>query len=222
VCTETGVRSPLARAFDDALVAAGVEADGGDRVAAFVDLVRRYREPGRHYHTLRHVAETVAALRLLLATEREAAAHASGSTCMLAVYYHDAVYETTADDNERRSAELAVDVLGRLHCPAGVMADVARIVHSTATHISSAPDEGFVNDADLRVLARPSLVYDHYARRVRLEFAWVGEADWVVGRAAVLRSLLDRPIYATVWGRRHWESNARANLRRELAELAAH
>ncbi len=219
--TDAGVRSPLARAFDSALLAAGVQADGGDRVAAFVDLARRYRESGRHYHTLRHLAETVAALRLLLATEHDAASTVSGPACMLAVYFHDAVYETRADDNERRSADLAVDVLGGLHCPASVMADVARLVNVTATHISSAPDEAFVNDADLRMLARPSLVYDHYARRVRLEFAWVGEADWAAGRAAVIRRLLDRRIYGTTWGIRHWESNARANLQRELSGLAA-
>jgi predicted metal-dependent HD superfamily phosphohydrolase len=220
VYADIGVRSPLARAFDSALLAAGARADGGERVAAFVDLARRYCEPGRYYHTLRHLAETVVALRLLLATERDVTSAVSPSTCILAVYFHDAVYDTTAEDNERRSAELAVDVLGRLHCPDGVTADVARVVTSTATHVSSAPDEALVNDADLRVLARPSLVYDHYTRLVRLEFTRVGEAAWAAGRAAVIRRLLDGPIYATPWGARHWEPGARANLRRELSGLA--
>jgi predicted metal-dependent HD superfamily phosphohydrolase len=217
---DTGVRSPLARAFDGALLAAGVPADGGDRVAAFVDLARRHREPGRHYHTLRHVAEAVAALRLLFAAEHETTAEVSVPACMLAVYFHDAVYETKADDNESRSAELAADVLTRLGCPADVVAAVARLVAATRAHASSAPDEAFVNDADLRVLARPSPVYDHYVRRVRLEYVWVGEADWAIGRAAVIRGLLDGPIYATAWGGRHWEPTARANLRRELSDLA--
>jgi predicted metal-dependent HD superfamily phosphohydrolase len=220
VYADPEVRSPLARAFDGALLAAGAQADGGDRVAAFVDLARRYSEPGRHYHTLRHVAETVAAYRLLLAAEHDTLEEISVPAGMLAVYYHDAVHETTANDNERRSAELAADVLGQLRCPSDVVANVTRLVAATARHVSTAPDEALVNDADLRVLARPAPAYDHYVRRVRLEYAWAGEADWATGRAVVLRRLLDGPIYATSWGARHWEHNARTNLYRELSALA--
>jgi predicted metal-dependent HD superfamily phosphohydrolase len=219
VDADTAARSPLARAFDAALLSAGVDADAGDRVAAFVDLARRYREPGRHYHTLRHVAETVAALRLLLAAEHEAPSDVSVPACLLALYYHDVIYETTAKDNELRSAELAADVLSALHCPADVVARVARLVVATAAHASTARDEALVNDADLRVLARPAPVYDHYVRRVRLEYAWVGETDWVHGRSTALRRLLDGPIYTCGWALRHWEPIARSNIHRELFAL---
>ena len=218
--TGTAARSPLARAFDGALLAAGAKADTGDRVAAFVDLARHYREPGRHYHTLRHVAETVAALRLLLAAEHDSAVDVSVPACLLAVYYHDVIYETTAPDDEQRSADLATDVLSSLRCPAEVVASVARLVVATAAHTSTELDEALVNDADLRVLARPAPVYDHFTRRVRLEYAWVGDADWQHGRSAVLRGLLDGSIYATSWALRHWEPIARANLARELAALS--
>jgi predicted metal-dependent HD superfamily phosphohydrolase len=213
-------RSVLARAFDGALVAAGARAEAGERVAAFVDLARRYAELGRHFHTLRHVAETVAALRLLLAAERDVAARVSVPSCVLAGYFHDAVYDPGANDNEDRSARLAVDVLRGLGCPLAGCAAVARLVRATAAHVSSAPDEALVNDADLRILARPAPLYDRYARRVRWEYAWVGAAAWTDGRAAVLRRLLDGPVYATAWARRHWEPAARENLRRELAGLA--
>jgi predicted metal-dependent HD superfamily phosphohydrolase len=209
----------LARAFDAALVEAGVRAEAGGRVAAFVDLARRYAEPGRHYHTLRHVAETVAALRLLLAAEREAATLVSVPSCVLAGYFHDAVYDPRANDNEDRSARLAVDVLRGLGCPRAVCTTVARLVRATATHVSSAPDEALVNDADLRILARPAPLYDRYVRRVRREYAWVDATSWTDGRAAVLRRLLDGPVYVTAWARRHWEPAARENLRRELAGL---
>nr|WP_018638604.1 hypothetical protein [Parafrankia elaeagni] len=214
------VRSPLARAFDGALVAAGATADAGDRVAAFVDLVRRYREPGRHYHTLRHVAETTAAFHLLIAADRAPAAGVNVPVCLLAVHFHDAVYDSRARDNESRSADLAGDVLGGLGCPAAVIADVRRLVEATAGHHSQAADETFVNDADLRVLARPAPSYDRYVRRVRLEYAWVGGGTWAAGRGAVLRNLLDGPIYATAWARRLWEPAARANLNRELSALS--
>ncbi len=212
-------RSPLARVFDDALVTAGARADVGDRVAAFVDVARRYQEPGRHFHTLRHVAEMSAALRVLLAAEYRPPAERAEHACVLAVYFHDAVYEPRLADNEQRSAELAIDVLARLGCPAAIGAAVARLVLATASHRSTRPDEALVNDADLRVLARPPAAYDRYVRRVRREYGWVGEQAWREGRAQVLRSLLDGPVYATAWARRSWEPLARLNLARELHVL---
>ncbi|EFC82349.1 hypothetical protein [Parafrankia sp. EUN1f] len=213
-------RSPLARAFDGALLTVGASAEAGERVAAFVDLVRRYREPGRHYHTLRHVAETTAAFHLLIAADRAEATGVDPAVCLLAVHFHDAVYDSRARDNERLSADLAAEVLGDLGCPAGVIADVRRLVEATAGHGSRSVDEAFVNDADLRVLARPAQSYDHYVRRVRLEYSWAGGDAWSAGRGAVLRHLLDGPIYATAWARRHWEPAARANLNRELSALS--
>ena len=215
------LRSPLARAFDGALLAVGARADVGERVAAFVDLVRRYQEPGRHYHTLRHIAEMTAAFRLLTATDRTEAQHVRMPVCLLAIHFHDAVYDPRSADNEVRSAELAATVLAGLGCPDEVIDEVRRLVLATATHVSSATDEAFVNDADLRVLARPAPSYDRYVRRVRLEYAWVGEQAWAQGRAGVLRRLLDGPIYATAWAGLHWEPLARANLSRELAALSS-
>lgn len=213
-------RSPLARAFDGALIAAGAGADAGERVAAFVDLARRYGEHGRHYHTLRHVAETTAAFHLLVAADRAGAAGIDLPVCLLAIYFHDAVYDSRARDNESRSAELAAEVLGALGCPARVAAEVGRLVEATAGHRAQAVDEAFVNDADLRVLARPAPSYDRYVRRVRLEYAWVGGDTWAAGRGAVLQHLLDGPIYATAWAHRLWEPAARANLNRELSSLS--
>lgn len=216
----TAARSPLARVFDGALVAAGARADAGERVATFVELARRHQEPGRHYHTLRHVAEMSAALKVLFAADRPPAAAASSHACLLAVYFHDAVYDPRAGDNERRSADLAVGVLTRLGCEREVTLTVSRLVLATETHRSQHPDEALVNDADLRVLARSPAAYDRYARRVRREYAWVDDHAWRRGRADVLRRLLDGHVFATTWARHHWEPVARVNLGRELDALS--
>ncbi len=241
---DTVVLSSLARSFDAALLSAGARADAAERASAFENLALRYCEPGRFYHTLRHVSETLAALRLLVTADRDRGreqdrdwaggrerdggwARPGGAdnptsalpACRLAVFFHDAVYDTRTSDNEARSGELAAATLTALGCPRSVAAGVDRLVRATATHLSTGPDEAVVNDADLRVLARPAPAYDVYARRVRREYAWVSQERWVSGRATVLRTLLDQRVYATPWASRHWEPMARANLRRELASL---
>ena len=61
-----------------------------------------------------------------------------------------------------------------------------------------------------------------YADAVRCEYAWVAEADYRLGRAAVLRRFIDRqPIYHTPALLTAWEAAARDNLRQELGRLAA-
>src|SRR5262245_53040578 len=73
----------------------------------FDDLVKRHSEPHRHYHTLEHVAEVLKVVGRLskYATDPNAV--------LLAAWFHDAVYDPKAKDNELQSADLAVRVLDR-------------------------------------------------------------------------------------------------------------
>src|SRR4030042_1627249 len=80
----------------------------GDSPAVFADLDRRYREPGRFYHTWEHVAECLA--------DRDAAHDLCDTPAEveLALWFHDAVYDPRASDNEARSAALLREAAGRL------------------------------------------------------------------------------------------------------------
>lgn len=138
----------------------------------------------------------------------------------LAALFHDAVYDAAAPAgaNEAASAQLAADVLG--DDPA--VAEVRRLVLLTAGH---AVDRGDRNgavlvDADLWILGASPGRYDRYAVDVRAEYAHVDDGGWHAGRAAVLRSFLDRErIYATDRFHDLLDAPARLNLRRELASL---
>ncbi len=56
---------------------------------------------------------------------------------------------------------------------------------------------------------------------MRADFAHVADADFRAGRAAVLGDLAAKPyLFHTPQARALWESAARANLSRELDELA--
>ena len=187
-----------------------------DVVAAGQDLLARYDEPHRRYHDRRHLAEVLAALRLLTAESGPPA------DVVCAAWLHDAVHDGR-DDDEERSAVLATRLLTELGVAPPVVQEVARLVRLTVTHDPGPGDASgaLLSDADLAVLGAGPERYARYAADVRQEYAHVDDDAFRSGRTAVLRSLLDLPqLYATDEGRRRWEAAARRNLEDEITGLA--
>lgn len=184
-----------------------------DTVPATVaaDLLRRYGQPQRHYHDLRHLGEVLAAVDQL-------AAHAAdGRAVRLAAWFHDAVYDPGAPDNERRSAALARGAL-----PPALGDKVAELVLVTAEHAPPAgdADAAVLCDADLAVLAASEQRYAEYAADVRREHAHVPDNVFTSARATVLERFLAREhLYTTGTARARWERQARSNLVREVSAL---
>ncbi|SDM65814.1 HD domain-containing protein [Nonomuraea jiangxiensis] len=186
-------------------------------LALGAELVARWAEPHRRYHTLDHLAAVLAAAGRL-------ADEADDVTAVrLAAWFHDAVYDGRPGWDEERSAQLAQSRLPGCGVPAARVAEVARLVRLTAAHdtLASGDRNGAVLcDADLAVLGRPG--YDDYAARIRQEYAHVPDPAFRRGRAGVLRRLLAAPrLYRTPRARELWEEPARANMAAELAALAA-
>ncbi|MFG1708909.1 metal-dependent phosphohydrolase [Nonomuraea sp. M3C6] len=181
------------------------------------ELVARWSEPHRRYHTLDHLAAVLAAAGLLADEADDLAA------VRLAAWFHDAVYDGRPGWDEERSAQLAQARLPRCGVPSGRIAEVARLVRLTAAHDTLAPGDrngAVLCDADLAVLGRSG--YDDYAARIRQEYAHVPDDLFRQGRAEVLRRLLAVPrLYRTRRARELWEGPARANMTAELAPFSA-
>ncbi|MFB6396429.1 metal-dependent phosphohydrolase [Polymorphospora sp. 2-325] len=216
---QTGPVTELSARWSAAATAAG--ATGTAAIAAAGrDLLDRWGEPQRHYHTVDHLAA-------VLGVVDGQADHADRPDLVrLAVWFHDAVYDPRAagDANERASAALATATLTGLGVPPDAVAEVARLVLLTAGHGATPHDRdgALLCDADLAVLAGPAADYDRYAAAVRREYAHVPDELFRAGRGAVLRHLLDLPaLYRLPVLARDWEAPARTNLGRELAALAA-
>lgn len=190
-----------------------------DRV--FTELAAAYSEPGRHYHTLRHIEI------LLQLAESEASLFADQRSTGLAIFFHDAIYDVRRKDNESASAALAQAALRALGFPPAAAIRVAHLIEATAhfdlKEAGSAGDDPdlvrFV-DLDLSILAQPAPVYDAYAAAVRREYAFLPNDRYRSGRTSVLESFLDRPrLYHCSDHHVAWDGPARTNLRRELAAL---
>jgi predicted metal-dependent HD superfamily phosphohydrolase len=177
------------------------------------DLLARWSESHRKHHTVTHLHEMLDAIGALadsgIEFDREAVE--------LAAWFHDAVYEIGADDNEERSAALARELLAE----SPVRDEVARLVLATKTHqVADGDVNGAVlSDADLAVLGSHPHRYRAYARAVREEHVAIPDEVFKPARAQFLSGLLAGPIFHTDAGRARWEEQARRNVAEEIAEL---
>jgi predicted metal-dependent HD superfamily phosphohydrolase len=169
-----------------------------------VELTRRYLEPHRHYHGVEHIAA-------MLHAGRDAALD---DVQVMAIWFHDAIYDPRSKTNEAASAELART---RLVAEGWAPADAQRvhdIVLDTARHVPTVPGSALVLDLDLMSLAAPWPEFTRNTARIRAEYAHVGDDDFAAGRASFFAAMLQREsLYHTPFGAR-WEELARDNLRR--------
>ncbi|MHC3469161.1 HD domain-containing protein [Streptomyces sp. 7R007] len=195
----------------------GARDAGPDPLPYADDLLARWREPQRRYHTVAHLTAVLDHIDVL-----EEHAH-DPDVVRLAAWFHDAVYLPDRSENEERSARLAERALPEAGVPADRTAEVARLVRLTVTH-APAPDDAngaVLCDADLAILASPPSAYAAYTTAVREEYHFVPNDAFRAGRATILRQLLALPsLFHTPFGMREWEATARYNLTAELEMLS--
>lgn len=175
------------------------------------ELLRRWQEPHRHYHDVRHLAQLLAALEVV---EGGAVAR----PVLLAAWFHDAVHEGVAGSDEEASAVLAGAELGAAGLPASEVAEVERLVRLTTDHQPEPGDGAGVQlvDADLSVLGLPAGRYHVYSRDVRLEYPDLPDDVFAAGRLQVVEKLSSaQPLYRSRAGRRLWLDQAHLNLSTE-------
>ncbi|NVM93581.1 DUF4031 domain-containing protein [Arthrobacter wenxiniae] len=178
------------------------------------ELLARWNEPHRHYHSATHLLAVLEALDLLTDGDPP-------RPVVLAAWFHDAVHNGTAGRDEEDSALLAQARLeGQV--PAMEFAEVPRLVRLTATHSPSITDDAgaLLCDADLAVLGGSPDAYVRYLAGVRADYAHIPPANFDIGRTAVVRQLLAlEPLFHTPRGRELWAGQAALNLHGELAQL---
>ncbi|MFD7184007.1 hypothetical protein ACFV90_28900 [Streptomyces sp. NPDC059904] len=211
------MRDDLRKAWADTLAAAQPTPTTPATPEAYADdLLARWAEPQRRYHTTTHLKAVLDRIDVL-------EDHADDPALVrLAAWFHDAVYLPERSTNEDRSARLAERALTEAGLTEQQVDEVSRLVVLTVTHD---PDEDDRNgevlcDADLAILAASPGAYAAYAAAVREEYGFVPDEPFREGRAAVLRQLLALPrLFRTPYGAAHWEERARENLTAELALL---
>ncbi len=188
------------------------------------DLLRRWADPARRYHSSTHLIELFRGLEEI----EEAGELSAGDATVgrIAGWLHDAVYEPAAPPgrNEAESVELAARLLPTVGLTPATVSRVESLVRMTDGHdLASVADDPLAaafHDADLVIFAAAAERFDDYDDLVRQEYAHVPDDAFRAGRRAILVDFLGRDrLYATDHAHAQWDGPARVNLRRAVDRL---
>ena len=181
----------------------------------FDRLTTLYSQAHRHYHGIRHIEKCLA--------EFDAARHLAEDhiAVELAIWFHDALYDPRATDNEERSAIPAEECLSEGGTSGHLRAAVTDLVLATKTHeVSGQVDAQLLVDVDLSILGKPEPRFLEYEAQIRGEYDWVPDIPFVTRRAEILERFLARErIYTTEHFFRTYERQARSNLQASIGRL---
>jgi predicted metal-dependent HD superfamily phosphohydrolase len=185
----------------------------------FDRLIGRYSEPHRAYHTIQHIEECFREFEAVRGSAN------SPSAVGLALFFHDAIYDTHAhdNDNEEKSAGLARQVLAAVGAEEPLQSDVRDLI--LATRHAAMPetnDQKVLVDIDLSILGADSERF----RRIR---AASPPRIFLGGRDALSSGARQYPARVSGASRDLQHSafqgstrrSARENLKRSIAALAA-
>jgi len=182
----------------------------------FEKLISAYSSPDRFYHNLTHIEDCLSIFdqtKFLTVYPEEAE---------LAIWFHDAVYDTRRDDNEQKSAEWAESVIHQSGISRILAERVSNSILATRhqTEVTDT-DAQLLADLDLSILGRETNAFWQYEDNIRKEYAWVPESLFREKRIEILRGFLDRQsIYYHETYREIFEEKARANLKQAITRLS--
>ncbi|MCH7312805.1 metal-dependent hydrolase [Acinetobacter sp. ANC 3882] len=177
----------------------------------FNKLIVAYSEKQRAYHTVQHLYECLVLLESIRADLNDADAVA------LALWFHDAVYDPQAKDNELKSAELFEQYLVQ-DLPVDIVGKIKRWIVATQKHASTDElDLQFLLDIDLAILAASPVRFAEYEQQIQKEYAWVDPDVYSIKRKEVLAHFYQaEPLYQTEYFQKNFEQRAKGNLREIL------
>ncbi|MFB2577679.1 metal-dependent hydrolase [Acinetobacter sp. c2-A9] len=184
----------------------------------FQDIMLRYQEPWRAYHTLQHLAECFDFWQQL-----QAEFH-SPKIVALALFYHDIVYDPRSNMNEEYSSQYAVQKLAKINLNCEEIEIIRQFIFATKTHqnpfASHHPyyqDLNYLLDIDLAILASTAERFSEYEQQIRQEYQWVEINIYQQKRHDVLYGFYQqRHLFKTEFFQNNFQVKAKDNLKRLL------
>lgn len=175
------------------------------------NITSRYSEPSRFYHTREHI---IYCLNQLDNAKNQIL---DKQTVELAIWFHDIVFDTKAEDNEKKSA-LLFQKLAEVQLPENIIKKVSELIIATMhTDKPADKDQAFLVDIDLSSIAG---TWEHFTEdnnKLRKEVSHLSEQEYCQNKISFFNMLLQRErIYFTDYFYETCEFNARQNIEKYI------
>ncbi len=185
-----------------------------DPAALFATIHSLYAGDGRHYHTPAHIEHCLTQFDMCSTHIQRP------DEVELAIWYHDAIYDPRADDNELQSAELFARHAGDDIDPECVERVRDLILHTTHRAPPPEGDQKLMVDIDLSGFGLPWAAFARDSRAVRAEFMHMSDAEFYANQVRFLSALIARErFFASDFFYQRYEQQARENIDRTLKGL---
>ena len=183
---------------------------------AYNDLVARYTESHRKYHSLTHLED------FLLKANNHQERFDDFAIIRFAIWYHDAVYVPWRFDNEMQSKKLADKWLSKTKLSLVDQGKIGALILATQSHdvdpAAADIDTLLFLDLDMSILGSEPEQYASYVHRVRAEFGMIPKPVFDLNRKKFLKKLLSKTrIFLSTDGHDLYEEQARRNITDELS-----
>lgn len=180
----------------------------------WLEIKTYYTSKKRHYHNLSHLENLFSELFPIKEKLED------WETVQFAIFYHDIIYNASRNDNEDKSAILAIERLKEIGIPEDQILKCNHQILMTKSHEISDNDTNHFTDADLSILGKSWEVYEEYYQQIRKEYRIYPDFIYNGGRKKALRHFLEMDrIFKTDYFFEKYEIQARQNLQKELEIL---
>lgn len=179
----------------------------------WAEVVSHYTGESRHYHNLEHLDNFYNQLKKCKHLTKD------HDLLVVAMVYHDVIYNSPDHRDEERSADFAVERLTEIGYPKEKTEACKALILATKSHaLSDDADTNYFNDADMTILGLDRATYNTYVKNVRLEYGNTPQFD--TGRKRVLQYFLkmDR-LFKTDFFHKIYEKSARENIAAEISTI---
>lgn len=187
-----------------------VEGARDDSAEIHQKLLDGYREPQRHYHTLAHIEQCMGMFD-------DCKSQASDPDALeLAVWFHDVIFEPDQANNERRSADLYLELSRGVH-DEELRGLVERLIMATLHDGNSLEDHDarYMVDIDLSSFGLSWETFLEDSQNLRRESAHLDDAEYYRRKKNFQACLLAKErFYQSDYFAERLEKQARSNLAR--------
>lgn len=178
----------------------------------WLDLFNAYQESHRHYHTKQHIDEC---LKLFDAYQYLAT---NPLEVEFALWFHDAIYNSQATDNEKKSALWAKSVLQQGNIENAIITRIYDLILISNHHdLPKTNDEKLLLDIDIGIFASDSNRFKEYQQQIRREYHWVENNIYQQKRQQILSHFYTHsPLYYCTEINQALNHQARINLQQAL------